>query len=209
MIDGTKLFIQLLRIALGFSLAIIAAGLFLSWGFFRTLSVNAGEGADIIQLIAITWSTIISASVFGGLSLIPSGFAIGIAELMRWRGVIYHVSAGGIIALVLWGVGGAFRRTCSSPQTKQAACSHTPLRQRQHHLLKAYAPAQQSQPLQVHRRICLLAHSWQRFRGLVHRKAATPDSHVLKLISLALPEIRIQKPRREPRLFLLLLPAIL
>ncbi len=107
MIDGTKLFIQLLRIALGFSLAIIAAGLFLSWGFFRTLSVNAGEGADIIQLIAITWSTIISASVFGGLSLIPSGFAIGIAELMRWRGVIYHVSAGGIIALVLWGVGGA------------------------------------------------------------------------------------------------------
>ncbi|QUS55685.1 translation initiation factor 3 [Pseudovibrio brasiliensis] len=106
MIDGTKLFFQLLRIALGFSLAIIAAGLFLSWGFFRTLSVHGGPEADIIQLIAITWSTIISASVIGALSLIPSGFAIGFAELMKWRGVIYHVSAGGLIALVLWGIGG-------------------------------------------------------------------------------------------------------
>ena len=107
MIDGTRLFIQLLRIALGFSLAIIAAGLFLSWGFFRTLSVHGGPEADIIQLIAITWSTIISASVIGALSLIPSGFAIGFAELMKWRSIIYHVSAGGIIALVLWGIGGA------------------------------------------------------------------------------------------------------
>lgn len=107
MIDGTKLFIQLLRIALGFSLAIIAAGLFLSWGFFRTLSVHGGPEADIIQLLVITWSTIISASAIGALSLIPSGFAIGFAELMKWRGVIYHVSAGGLIALVLWGIGGA------------------------------------------------------------------------------------------------------
>lgn len=107
MIDGTKLLIQLLRIALGFSFAIIAAGLFLSWGFFRTLSVYSGPETDIIQLITITWSTIISASVIGALSLIPSGFAIGFAELMRWRGVVYHVSAGGVIALVLWGVGGA------------------------------------------------------------------------------------------------------
>ncbi len=106
MIDGTRLFIQLLRIAFGFSLAVITAGLFLSWGLFRTLDVDSGPEADIIQLLAITWSTIISASVIGALSLIPGGFAIGLAELLKWRGVIYHVSAGGIIALVLWSIGG-------------------------------------------------------------------------------------------------------
>ncbi len=107
MIDGTKLFIQLLRIALGFSLAMIAAGLFLSWGFFRVLNNADSIDTDIVQWIAITWSTFISASVIGALSLIPSGFAIGFAELMKWRSVIYHVSAGGIIALILWGIGSA------------------------------------------------------------------------------------------------------
>lgn len=107
MIDGTKLFMQLLRIALGFSLAIIAAGLFISWGFFRTLSIQGSPEADIIQMLAITWSTAVSASIIGALSLIPSGFAIGFAELMKWKGVIYHVAAGGIIALVLWGIGDA------------------------------------------------------------------------------------------------------
>lgn len=107
MIDGTRLFFQLLRIALGFSLAIVAAGLFLSWGFFKGLSIHGDPEASFIQMLAITWSTFISASVIGALSLIPSAFAIGFAELMKWKGVIYHVSAGGIIALVLWGIGGA------------------------------------------------------------------------------------------------------
>ncbi|KZL17320.1 hypothetical protein PsAD2_03189 [Pseudovibrio axinellae] len=108
MIDGTKLFFQLLRIAVGFSLALIAAGLFLSWGFFQTLKIHDGAEADLIQLLAIIWSTFISASVIGALSLIPSGFAIGFAELMKWKSVIYHVAAGGIIALILWSIGGTF-----------------------------------------------------------------------------------------------------
>ncbi|WP_208978803.1 hypothetical protein [Pseudovibrio denitrificans] len=141
MIDGTKLFFQLLRIALGFSLAIIAAGLFLSWGFFRTLSVHGGPEADIIQLIAITWSTIISASVIGALSLIPSGFAIGFAELMKWRGVIYHVSAGGLIASYSGASAALSPLTCSTLQTKQAASSLTPHLEPQRHQPKASAPA--------------------------------------------------------------------
>lgn len=107
MIDGMELFMQLLRIALGFTLAVIAAALFLTWGLYKTISFHAGPEASVVQALTLAWTMILSTSVIGMLSLIPGGFAIGFAELMKWRGIVYHVAAGGVIALVLWGATGA------------------------------------------------------------------------------------------------------
>ncbi|MDX5594950.1 translation initiation factor 3 [Pseudovibrio sp. SPO723] len=101
MVDSSKLFFQLMRIICGFIAAVIAAGLFFSWGYFRA----SGPDTDPIGFIAMTGSTVVSASMIGSLALIPAVFAVGFAETMRWKGVVYHVGAAGLIALAIWSIG--------------------------------------------------------------------------------------------------------
>lgn len=111
MVDGGKLFFQLVRILCGFIAAVVAAGLFFSWGYFRA----SGPDTDPATFIAMMGSTIVSASVIGSLALIPAIFATGFAETMKWRGVVYHVGAAGLIALAIWSIGDQIPSTGEAP----------------------------------------------------------------------------------------------
>ncbi len=101
MIDGGKLFFQLVRVSFGFIFAVIAAGFFLAWGFFQA----AHPESDPAAFAGMVGSGIVSASVLGGLAFIPALCAIGLAEAFRWRGVVFHVAVGGVIAMVIWTLG--------------------------------------------------------------------------------------------------------
>ncbi len=83
-------------------MGLIAAGLFISWGLFEV----GTPASDPVGFIAMVWTTYMAASIFGSLSVIPSLVAILCAEFMSLRSVVYHVAVGGVIALVLWSLGG-------------------------------------------------------------------------------------------------------
>lgn len=83
-------------------LAVLAAGLFLSWGVFQA----SVPEHDPIAFAAMIGTGLVTASVIGSTSLIPAIFAIGLAESLGWRSVIYHVGAAGLIALGIWTAGG-------------------------------------------------------------------------------------------------------
>lgn len=102
MVDGGAFTLQLMRMALGFMAGLLAAGLFIAWGFFRIL----GADGDPAAFAAIIGTGLVSASVLGALAAIPALFAIGISEAMRWRSITYHVGIAGVIALVIWTMGG-------------------------------------------------------------------------------------------------------
>ncbi|MTI18344.1 translation initiation factor IF-3 [Rhodobacteraceae bacterium RKSG542] len=102
MVDGGKLFVQLLRIVFGFIAAMLAAALFISWGYFQTTAPSD----DPVAFAAMIWSSFVAASIFGGLSFIPAGIAIIIAEAFKWRSPLIHMGAGGLIAIGLWTLGG-------------------------------------------------------------------------------------------------------
>lgn len=102
MVHGGRFAIQLLRMVLGFVAAVLAAGLFLSWGLFQ----GAATESDPVAFAAVIGTGMVTASVLGAISLTPAIFAAGIAEALGWRGFVYHVAAAGLIAMLLWTMSG-------------------------------------------------------------------------------------------------------
>lgn len=100
--NGSRFVWQLLRIVLGYILAVLVAGLFLSWGVFQ----GTAPEHDPIAFAAMIGTGFVTASVIGSVSLFPAIFAIGLAESLGWRSVIFHVGAAGLIALGIWTAGG-------------------------------------------------------------------------------------------------------
>ncbi len=102
-LDGGKLLFQLLKIVFGFVFALIASGLFIAWGFFQAAHPND----DPIAFATMVGTGLVGASVIGAAALVPAGIAIVIAELVRLRGLVFHVAAAGGIAFLLWTLGSA------------------------------------------------------------------------------------------------------
>lgn len=100
--SGSRFVWQLLRIVLGYILAVLVAGLFLSWGVFQ----GTAPEHDPIALAAMIGTGFVTASVIGSVSMFPAIFVIGLAESLGWKSVIYHVGAAGLIALAIWTAGG-------------------------------------------------------------------------------------------------------
>lgn len=98
MVDGGKLLFQLVKSTVGFIAAVLSCGLFLAWGFFQ----DAGTAQDPVAFAAMIGTGLVTASVLGGFAMIPGLIAIAVAELLSWRGVVYHVGAAGLIALGVW-----------------------------------------------------------------------------------------------------------
>lgn len=113
MVHGGQFAIQLLRMVLGFIAAVLAAGLFLSWGIFQ----GAGSETDPIAFAAVIGTGMVTASVVGAIALMPAIFAIGLAETFGWRGFVYHMAAAGLIALLLWTVNGETSSSGPRPGT--------------------------------------------------------------------------------------------
>ncbi|WP_346892370.1 translation initiation factor IF-3 [uncultured Roseibium sp.] len=116
MVHGGKLVWQILRIVCGFIAGVLAAGLFLSWGLFQT----TGPDQDPIAFAAMLGTAFVTASVLGGLAFVPAAVAIVLAELLGWRGIIYHLAAAGLIALGLWTLGNETMASGARPGTSVA-----------------------------------------------------------------------------------------
>ncbi|MES0812957.1 translation initiation factor IF-3 [Roseibium sp. SCPC15] len=100
--DGGKFLVQLLKIVCGFIFALIASSLFLAWGFFQA----AHPSEDPVAFATMVGTGLVGASVVGAAALVPAAVLITVAELVRLRGVIFHVAAGGGVAFLLWTLGG-------------------------------------------------------------------------------------------------------
>lgn len=116
MVHGGKLVWQLLRIVCGFIAGVLAAGLFLSWGLFQT----AGPDQDPVAFAAMLGTGFVTASVLGSLAFVPAAVAIVLAELLGWRGIIYHLAAAGLISLGLWSLGNEAMASGPRPGTSVA-----------------------------------------------------------------------------------------
>ncbi|MCA1299702.1 translation initiation factor IF-3 [Stappia indica] len=103
MIDGGGFVLQVIRIVVGFICAMLAAGLFLAFGFVQAVDL---EG-DPVAAGAAFGSGLIGASVIGGFAFLPACLAILLSEALRLRGVIFHLAAGGAIGFGLWMLGDA------------------------------------------------------------------------------------------------------
>ncbi|WP_209017624.1 hypothetical protein [Roseibium aggregatum] len=99
--DGGKFLFQLLKIVFGFICGLLASGLFLAWGLFRA----AHPEQDPVAFATMVGTGLVGASVIGAASLVPASILIGVAELARLRGLVFHVAAGGGIAFLLWTLG--------------------------------------------------------------------------------------------------------
>lgn len=100
-VNGSKLIWQLIKVSIGFCAAVLTAGLFLAWGYFR-----AGDPAmDPVGFAAMIGSGFVTASIVGGFAGAPVFCAIAAAELLSVRSVIYHVGVAGLIAFGLWSLG--------------------------------------------------------------------------------------------------------
>lgn len=96
--NGPKLIWQLAKIVAGFVLAVMASGLFLSWGVFWPGTPDNGTAA----FAAMIGTGLVTASVIGAAAFVPAVCAIVLSELGRQSGAIFHLAAGGVIAFLLW-----------------------------------------------------------------------------------------------------------
>jgi hypothetical protein len=98
MVDGGRLLAQLIRIVVALVLAFLAAGLFLAFGLFQALD----PARDPVGVGASIGFGLVGSSVIGGSAFTPALVAIVLTELLRLRGVVIHLAAGGAIGLGLW-----------------------------------------------------------------------------------------------------------
>ncbi|WP_051242036.1 hypothetical protein [Stappia stellulata] len=89
---------QTIRVVIALVLAFVAAGFFLAFGLFQAWT---GE-AHPAEIGAAVGAGLVGASVIGGLSFVPALFAVFLSEALRLRGIVFHLAAGGVIALGLW-----------------------------------------------------------------------------------------------------------
>lgn len=102
MTDGGKLIVQLIRVVIGFILAVLAAGCFIVWGLFRTQGVMDDPALFATVLVA----GFMSSSAVGGAVFTPAAVIIVASEFFQRRSFIYHVGLAGLIALSVWTLGG-------------------------------------------------------------------------------------------------------
>lgn len=118
--DAFQLFGRLFAIVFGYCLACLAAAFFLAFtvpdwapgglylegwhfgyeGFVDGYRVS-GEPTGVIDMLMRLVLAGVGASVIGALAFVPAGLAIVAAEAFRLRGLLYHVVAGGVIAIAL------------------------------------------------------------------------------------------------------------
>lgn len=107
--------VRLVIVTFGLFVAMLAAGIFLSFGlfagafteFFAELQIflndvdpNAEEfdASAIVTLLVVVAGFFTSFHVMS-LAALPTAIAIAIAELMRWRGMVTNLLLGGVVAL--------------------------------------------------------------------------------------------------------------
>jgi hypothetical protein len=105
--------VRLFAILFGVFIAMLAAGMFLSFGLFAgafsefftelQLTLNgdpyqAEETGDLVTLLVVIAGFFTSFHVMS-LAALPSAIAIAIAEMMRWRGLTLNLVLGGAVAL--------------------------------------------------------------------------------------------------------------
>lgn len=100
MISGSGFALQAVRIVLGFILGLLGAGVFLSWGFFQSLTADSEPG----MAFAVIATGLVSSALIGALAFVPACLAIVLAESFRWRSAVYHIAIGGLIAFAIWGL---------------------------------------------------------------------------------------------------------
>lgn len=118
--DVFHIFGRLFAIVFGYCLACVAASYFLAftvpgWApdvwfadrwhagfdvFFYEFDTS-GEAAGAADFVGRIVLGAFGASVIGGLAFVPAGLAILAAETLRLRSILYHLLAGGLIALAL------------------------------------------------------------------------------------------------------------
>lgn len=101
-LNGTQFIWQVAKIAFGFVIAVMASGLFLSWGLFRPEHPDS----DPVAFAAMLGTGFVTASIVGAAAAVPAGCAILLSELGRLSGIVFHVAAGGAIAFLLWTLDG-------------------------------------------------------------------------------------------------------
>ena len=107
--------VRLMAVLFGIFIAMLAAGMFLSFGlfagtfteFFSELQIifDGDPYADPANTSPLVTFLVIIAGFFtsfhvASLAALPTAIAIAIAELMRWRGFTINLVLGGLVALV-------------------------------------------------------------------------------------------------------------
>jgi hypothetical protein len=100
-LDGGKFLMQLLKIVCGFILGLMACGIFLAWGIFQSAHPNE----DPVAFATMIGTGLVGASVIGATAFVPAALLILVAEIARFRGIVFHVAAAGLVAFLLWTLG--------------------------------------------------------------------------------------------------------
>ncbi|WP_395176205.1 translation initiation factor IF-3 [Roseibium alexandrii] len=100
--NGTLFIWQLIKIIVGFVVAVTASGLFLSWGLFQPGSPEADPAA----FAAMIGAAFVTASVLGAVAFVPAVCVILVSEIARLSGIVFHVASAGAIAFLLWTLDG-------------------------------------------------------------------------------------------------------
>jgi hypothetical protein len=101
-LNGTLFIWQLIKIIVGFVIAVIASGLFLSWGLFQPGSPEADPAA----FAAMIGTAFVTASVLGAVAFVPAACVILLSEIARLSGIVFYLASAGAIAFLLWTLDG-------------------------------------------------------------------------------------------------------
>ncbi len=99
--DFFALFFRLIWIVLSFIAAVVAAGLFLAWGFFDPVFHTDDPVGNAVVIIY----GVISGSLIGGVIFFPALVIITLAELFSWRSLVLHLALGGLIGAAAFAAG--------------------------------------------------------------------------------------------------------
>jgi len=97
-----NLIIRAIAVLIGYTLAMIATGIFLSFGLFTESVRGFFEGmpnAGQLENGSIIFIGIYVSFAAARLAFFPAVITIAIAELMRWRGLTVNLVLGGLCAL--------------------------------------------------------------------------------------------------------------
>lgn len=95
------LFFRLIWIVLSFVAAVVAAGLFLAWGFFEPVFRHDDPVGNVFVILY----GVISGSLIGGVIFFPALVIITLAELFCWRSLVLHLALGGAIGVAAFAAG--------------------------------------------------------------------------------------------------------
>ncbi|MEP3277902.1 MAG: translation initiation factor IF-3 [Stappiaceae bacterium] len=95
------LFFRLIWIVLSFVAAVVAAGVFLAWGFFDPTF----QQQDPVGTIFVLIYGVISGSLIGGVVFVPALVIISVAEIFSWRSLVLHLAIGGGIGVAAFAAG--------------------------------------------------------------------------------------------------------